>query len=348
MRRRIFHLVMALMALAVPMAAGITTARADAGSDLLGMVNNLRGQNGRTALSAQSTMTNVAQQWAQHMAATGTLAHNPNYTTQIPSGWTKAGENVGYGGSVAAVYNALVASAPHYANMVDPAFNLTGVGVATDSKGTVWVTEDFEAGPAQQPPPPPPPPSPASFTRPTNGAANVDTTVPFTWTSAPGAGNYYLAVGATQGGAELVNSGVLPVSQTSYNVGALPSGKVLWARIFTFLGGNWNSYRDVSFTAAPQQHSQATFLYPTNGATNVTTATPFRWTTVPNGGNYWLLVGTTQGGSDVMNTGSMPATQGTIKVPAMPAARTLWARIYTYNGGLWNFSDISFTSSAHP
>jgi hypothetical protein len=44
---------------------------------------------------------------------------------------------------------------------------------------------------------------------------------------------------------------------------------------------------------------------------------------VPNGGDYWLQVGTTQGGYDVLNTGMMPATQSTYMVPTMPAATTL-------------------------
>lgn len=344
MRRRILNLIVAFMALVVPFIVSVSPARADPQNDFLVMVNNLRASLGRAALSPNASLNATAQQWTQQMASSGSLAHNPNLATQAPAGWTKIGENVGYGGSVTAVYNALVASSGHYANMADPAFNLTGVGVATDGSGTVWITEDFEAGLAPAPTPPPTPiSSPATFIRPTNGATNVDTSVPFSWTAGTGAGGYYLTVGATKGGAELANSGVLPVSQTSYHVPVLPGGRMLWGRIYTFLDGNWNSFRDISFTPVP---SQASFIRPTSGAVNVNTTVPFSWTTVAGAGDYYLTVGSTVGGADLVNSGVLPANETSYAVPALPTGKTLWARVYTYIGGNWNrFTDVSFTAA---
>jgi len=336
MRRRILSLVIAVIAGLVPLAASISPASADPVSDLLGMVNNLRSTLGVAALVTDPTLTSVAQQWSQQMASTGTLAHNPNLNTQILPGWTKTGENAGTGASLAGIFSALSLSPGHYANMVDPTFNLTGVGVAADSAGTLWITEDFEALPAP------------TFTRPLNAATNVDTLSPFTWASVPGAQYYYLYV-TTQpalGGNVLVNSGTLLATQTSYQVPSLPTGQTLWARIYGYVSGRWTGFSDVSFTAAPSQ--VATFTRPTVGATNVDTTRPFSWAGVPAAQYYYLFVTTLEGGGDyLVNSGTLLSTQTSYQVPALPTGKTLWARVYTYFGGKWaGFSDVSFTAAA--
>jgi hypothetical protein len=92
---------------------------------------------------------------------------------------------------------------------------------------------------------------PATLTYPTSGATNVDTTKPFTWGGASaGVQNYLLWIGTSKGANNLVRSVWLPATQTSYNVGALPVGPTLWARVQTRgSDGVWR-YTDVSFTAA--------------------------------------------------------------------------------------------------
>ena len=51
-------------------------------------------------------------------------------------------ENVGVGGSLSAVHNALMASDGHRANILGPDFQRVGVGVVRRD-GRVWVTEVF-------------------------------------------------------------------------------------------------------------------------------------------------------------------------------------------------------------
>ena len=52
------------------------------------MVNDYRAQNGLHALERNGTLEQVAQSWAEWMAANQTLQHNPNYRSQIGSGWS--------------------------------------------------------------------------------------------------------------------------------------------------------------------------------------------------------------------------------------------------------------------
>ena len=92
-------------------------------------------------------------------------------------------------------------------------------------------------------------PGHASFTYPLNGQQNVDPGQPFAWSTIPGAQGYLVAVGTTPSSADLVNSGVLPPSQSTFNVGPLPLGRVLYGFVFTKVNGAWSRYQLIGFIA---------------------------------------------------------------------------------------------------
>jgi hypothetical protein len=91
------------------------------------------------------------------MVAVATLAHDPNLSSEVSSveaSWTKAGENVGVGGDVDALFQAFVNSAAHYRNLVDPAFNAIGVCVTwTADHSRMYTTHRFVANGGSSPPP---------------------------------------------------------------------------------------------------------------------------------------------------------------------------------------------------
>lgn len=333
---------MALPFVALPVVAGAAAqapAAASIGqpgpSDVVTWVNNLRASVNAAPLMATAALTTVAQAWANNMAATESLTHNPNLSTQAPSGWTKMGENIGTGYSLAAVYNALVASPDHHANMVDKAYNRTGVGVATDARGQVWLAEDFGDYP---------PPMPSTFVFPTNGDRIFSSAQQFSWSMTPLAGYYDLTVGSSQGAYDLLNTGLLPSSQLSYTVGALPGGQALWARIYTYAQGIW-TWSDASFSVVGA--STATFTRPISGATNVSTSQPFTWSPFSNATYYLMTVGSSLGAYDLVNSGVLASTQTSYTVTAaLPMGTTLWARIYSFIGGTWShYNDVSFTAA---
>jgi Cysteine-rich secretory protein family len=182
MRRRVLQLLLALTALALPMVASITPARADNASALLTLVNSLRAAHGAGPLYADPTLTRVAQAWSAHMAASG-LTHDPNISAQLNGGWTKLGENIGAGGSIPIVFNAFVNSPFHLENMIDKSYNLTGIGVVTGANGTLWITQDFEAKPGATPATTKPPATTATTARPSVTAAPATTAAPKTTTA---------------------------------------------------------------------------------------------------------------------------------------------------------------------
>lgn len=112
-------------------------------AELYDLVNQERAAAGLPLLARDSRIDAVAQRWSASMAASGELAHNPSYSTQIPTGWRSAAENVGTGPDTRAVHRALMESAGHRANILDRDFTSIGIGVATDSRGTVWITQNF-------------------------------------------------------------------------------------------------------------------------------------------------------------------------------------------------------------
>jgi hypothetical protein len=71
-----------------------------------------------------------------------------------------------------------------------------------------------------------------------------------------------------------------------------------------------------------------------------------RWSKATGATGYYLLVGTTPGGSDVVNT-SVPSTQNTYTTTLAPGT-TYYATIYTYTaaGGAPSSQAITFTTAA--
>ncbi|MGH9126641.1 MAG: CAP domain-containing protein [Acidimicrobiales bacterium] len=321
-------LIIAIFVVVMPVAVAVSPATAapavphDDSGTFFGLVNGLRASAGAAALTADPVLTSVAQAWASNMASSGVLSHNPNLSTQAPSGWTVIGENIGDGFSLQATYNALVGSPDHYANMVNKSFNRTGVGVATDSNGQVWVAQDF----GDYPPPPP-----STFTFPTTGNKLLQMAQSFTWQQAPGAVYYCMTVGSTQGGVDYVNSGLLQANQLSYSVPILPAGMTLWARIYTYSGGAWN-WTDASFTVSGAP--PGSFSQPTAGQT-ISPSSSFTWSAASGAQYYWLTVGTSMGGYNTFYTPLLPATQTSYALPTLPTNQVLWATIYTYESGAW-------------
>jgi PKD repeat protein len=182
-----------------------------------------------------------------------------------------------------------------------------------------------------------------AFTYPTAGQQNLDTLTPFAWSPVTGAQAYRLTIATTPGAIALVNSGVLAANVTSYHEPALPTGTTLYARIAWNVAGSWRGHQDVSFSAAP---NPVAFTNPTKGQTGVKSPSTFTWSTSPAATGYQLWVGTRRGSGRLLKSGLLAASTSSYTVAALPAGRTLWARIYTGVASGWgNWQDISFTTA---
>ena len=119
-------------------------------------INAERAAAGLSPLMTDPGMTQAARSWALEMANGDFLAHAPDISTGLPSGWTAGGENVGVGGTVSGLHTAFMNSTGHRANIMDPGYNVIGVGVYINN-GTMYTTHRFGTVPGYggQPTPPP-------------------------------------------------------------------------------------------------------------------------------------------------------------------------------------------------
>lgn len=126
---------------AMVLAQSGAVASASQESDFVSRINAERNSRGLRAVTVKSDLVAVARTWSDHMAAAGTISHDPNLPNEI-DGWTALGDNVGKGPSVSTVHEAFMNSSAHRSIILDSRFNQVGVGV-TQSGDTLYVTEVF-------------------------------------------------------------------------------------------------------------------------------------------------------------------------------------------------------------
>lgn len=105
--------------------------------------NAYRKAAGVAPLKQNTAINSVAAAWSKVQADEQLRYHNPNSSKQIPSGWLSTGENVANGFTVETVTKAWYDSPGHRANMLNPKFTDIGVGLAYDSNGVLYYTQNF-------------------------------------------------------------------------------------------------------------------------------------------------------------------------------------------------------------
>lgn len=186
-------------------------------------------------------------------------------------------------------------------------------------------------------------PQVASFTAPMTGQFNADPTRPITWTANPEDQAYYLVVGTTPGSANLVNSGALPATQSSYAPPPMPAHTVLYATLFTEWVGSWNNSQSISFV---YQSPEATFTSPVNGARVTDSAAPFTWSIGPQAQAYYLVVSTAH--TTLINSGTLAPTRSSYPGVSLPAGVPIYATIFTKIGGSWSSHQTITVTAAAP
>lgn len=108
--------------------------------DFASRIASYRSANGAAALTRDGSLDSYARSWAKAMAESGQLSHS-NVASLTPP-WKAVGENVGTGGSVGGIFDALASSSGHQATMLGDFSNL-GVGVYRASDGALWTAHLF-------------------------------------------------------------------------------------------------------------------------------------------------------------------------------------------------------------
>lgn len=106
-------------------------------------VNESRRSEGVRAIGDELIVRYKAQQWAEHLAATGTLSHSKLSAGLDGLPWGAVAENVGRGSSIASVHQSYMASPRHRANILDRRWDRVGTGSAVGRDGRTYTVQVF-------------------------------------------------------------------------------------------------------------------------------------------------------------------------------------------------------------
>lgn len=176
-----------------------------------------------------------------------------------------------------------------------------------------------------------------AVTSPAPGSQLADVAT-FQWHGGRGAVSYHLHVGSKLGGADLYNASTgTGLSATATNLPA--DGRPVYVRLWWLSGGKWY-FADTSYVSAD---GRVMLTSPTPGATLESAAATFSWSGGTGVSQYWLYLGSTQGGSDILTADAKSALS--LTAPRLPDdGRTIWVRIWSLIRGQWIYSDASITA----
>jgi uncharacterized protein YkwD len=114
------------------------------------LLNQDRAANGLPALKFNSSLTAVAENFAQDMINRGYFSHytpeglSPfNRMSQAGISYKSAGENIAEDTSVQSAETAFMNSSGHRANILNTSYTDVGIGIRQSANGTLYIVQDF-------------------------------------------------------------------------------------------------------------------------------------------------------------------------------------------------------------
>ena len=188
----------------------------------------------------------------------------------------------------------------------------------------------------------------AVITSPVPGSTLAGTSATFTWTGAPGAGNYFLWIGTTGVGSHnIMNFGA--TASTSVSAFGLPAnGAKVYVRLQTTFNGVAQSI-DYTYTAASSGTQvtpvAAQLLTPVAGTILAGGTATFTWNTGTAVSGYQLWVGTSVGARNIYS-GAITSALSTNVTGLSTNGSTVYVRLVSVLGNSTLTRDYSFVTSA--
>ncbi|WGD34551.1 T9SS type B sorting domain-containing protein [Olleya sp. YS] len=186
-----------------------------------------------------------------------------------------------------------------------------------------------------------------SLISPLGGAVDVSIATDVSWTAIGNATGYLLIVGTTSGGTNIVNNQDVG-SVTTFDLPTdLPDETQIFVTIIPYnSAGNAIGCIEESFTTEVVIPLCTSLASPLQGAINVSIATDVSWTAIGNATGYFLTVGTTSGGTDIINNQDV-GNVTTFDLPTdLPDETQIFVTITPYNsaGNAFGCTEESFTT----
>ncbi|WP_051336140.1 BspA family leucine-rich repeat surface protein [Aquimarina latercula] len=192
-------------------------------------------------------------------------------------------------------------------------------------------------------------PSCTTLSIPLDGAANVGIGTDLSWNSISDATGYRLIVGTSSGGSDIINNQDVG-NVTTFDLPAdLPENTEIFVTIIPYNAvGDATGCSEESFTTETVATipSCTTLSIPLDGATDISIGTDLSWNAVSNATGYRLIVGTSSGGSDIINNQDV-GNVTTFDLPAeLPENTEIFVAIIPYNavGDATGCSEERFTT----
>jgi hypothetical protein len=152
---------------------------------------------------------------------------------------------------------------------------------------------------------------------------------------------YQLYLGSTGvGSLNLYSSG--HTTATSTGVTGIPTyGQTIYARLFSEIGGFWQSV-DYTYTEAGSP-VLAVLTTPVPGSVLHGSSATFTWTAGGAVGPYQLLLGSAGVGSDDLFISAQTAVTSASVTGLPTKGQTIYARLLSNVGGVWKFKDYTYT-----
>jgi photosystem II stability/assembly factor-like uncharacterized protein len=181
------------------------------------------------------------------------------------------------------------------------------------------------------------------ITNPNPGATLTGDQLTFEWSAAGvPVSQWWLYVGAYPGGRNIYDSGSLGTQLFETVTGLPVDGSTIFVRLWYRTGGVWQ-FADHEFTAFTSGTPKITT--PAVGAVLGGNIVTFEWAS--NGfpvSQWWLYVGSSQGGYNIYNSGSL-GTQLFETVTGLPVdGSTIFVRLWYRSAGTWQFVDSAYTA----
>ncbi|NHF57843.1 T9SS type B sorting domain-containing protein [Flavobacteriaceae bacterium TP-CH-4] len=182
------------------------------------------------------------------------------------------------------------------------------------------------------------------LTYPINGATEVPVNPTITWNSVNGIFGYLISLGTTPGGTDILNQRSAGLTNSFTPEVGLPDGIPIYVTISMFLENQQllvcqvEVFTTVEVTTPPTCTSLSD---PPNNATGINVDTAIRWNYAPTATGYRITIGTTVGGSEVIDDFDVGNVLEYRPQEEFPLDQDIYVTIIPYN-------DIGSASSCTP
>ncbi|SHO64217.1 gliding motility-associated C-terminal domain-containing protein, partial [Algoriphagus zhangzhouensis] len=193
----------------------------------------------------------------------------------------------------------------------------------------------------------PTPPACATITSPGNGATDIALDATITWTAVSDADGYYVTIGTTSGGNELLDGA--SVTGTSYSHASdFAENTTYYISVGPYNSvGEATGCAEISFTTETLATVPdcTTITFPGNGATDIALDAAITWTAVSDADGYYITIGTSSGGNELVDAVSVTGTSYTHNSD-FAENTTYFVSVVSFNsvGEAEGCAEISFTT----